>query len=82
MKNAKIKVVRFVRGKRHISVNWLCAGEVHETLIYRHTDGSWHMDPDSAALGEEFVSELRRACDSYRRRKNSPYNNIKVWFAD
>ena len=78
----KIKVTYFNRGKRHIAINWYHAGEKHETLIYKHMDGSWHLDPETAALGEEFVEELRRACDRFERRKNNPYKNIRVWFAD
>jgi hypothetical protein len=75
-------VLSVIRSTRVIRINWRVRSEFHyqTTCLYRHGDGTWHMDPDSAARGPLFASLIRDALASrpeYEPVKESMYRDVR-----
>ena len=76
---AALSVIRY---ERSVQVIWRIRSEFHykTTWLYRHSDGTWHMDPDSAKRGALFASLIRDAIVSHPKQtpvKESMYRDVK-----
>ena len=75
-------VLSVIRSERVIKIIWRVRSEFHyqTTLLYRHSSGTWHMDPDSAARGPLFASLIRDALASrpeHEPVKENMYRDVK-----
>ena len=54
-------VLSVIREERMIQIIWSIRSEFsyHVSCFYCHSDGTWHLDPDSRARGARFESLLR-----------------------
>ena len=82
-----ITVTSFTRAERSITVCWETSRETGCTVIYRHSDGSWHPDPGTAQKGHSFLQELDAALIRFAKGKpkKKAYPKKKkrtVWFAE
>ena len=58
MKSIVVTKIRF--SKHCISVSGIYDGEGFEAMLYRHSDHSWHPDPETREKGERFMEALQR----------------------
>lgn len=82
-----IRVTSFTRAERVLVIEWTDDTGSCTSHFYRHSDGSWHPDPDTLARGKEFLQKLNEACIRYSRKKpaekkcRKKKERIGVWFA-
>lgn len=78
-----MKVLSFTIRKRSIEIVWRADGQKHVTMLYRHSDYSWHPDADSAKLLPKTREELQGAVIALLSRTVSraekPRKRRNVW---
>lgn len=83
------EITKISRGTRAQHIFWTDTGNEFESIIYKHSDGSWHLDPGTVSLGREHLAELYDACVRYRtgrhkraKRKNQKKTQVLTWFSE
>ena len=84
-----MKILSFTMRTRNIEIIWLSGGEKHTTMLYRHSDYTWHPDADTLRLLPKTKEELQRAVIAFLSVRCSPEKKAKkrpaprnVWFAE
>ncbi|MBR3357203.1 MAG: hypothetical protein IKG46_05170 [Solobacterium sp.] len=75
-------VLSVIRSARVIKIRWRVRSEFHyqSTFLYRHSDGTWHMDADSVKRGPLFASLIRDALASrpeHKPVKENMYRDVR-----
>ncbi len=83
-----MRILSFTMRTRNIEIIWLSGGQKHTTMLYRHSDFTWHPDADTAHLEGKTREELQRAVIAFlstrlsakpQKKRRLPRN---VWFAE
>ena len=83
MKSVVVTKIRF--SKHCISISGIYDGEGFEAMLYRHSDHSWHPDPETRKLDPKLVRRLsslvmRSLCQKRKQRRKHRVNDR--WFAE
>ena len=80
-----MKVKKFEIRKKCIVIIWEKDGIEHTTLLYRHSDYTWHPDPDTANLlpvtKEELLVCVMNHLNKLSEKPKSRHKRRTVWFA-
>lgn len=80
MNKIKITDIRF--SPKAITILWRLNGIGYATMLYRHSDYSWHPDPGTRACTPAVQEKLQKAVFAYLAERR-PYKKTRtVWFAE
>ena len=79
-----IKQISFA--KNYIEIHWEHHGAPYITMLYRHSDYSWHPDADTRKLSPRMLEELQRhvwlCLTAKPKEKPKRRKPADTWFAD
>lgn len=87
-----MKIEKIEMSSRSIRILWMYGGTHHESFLYRHSDYSWHLDPDTNKLlpvnkealltaVQEYLAELSSRPKPEPKQKPKKKKKPSVWFA-
>ncbi len=78
-----MNITKIAFRRTHIEVVWNHGGQIRTSLFYRHSDYSWHPDPDTAKLPPAVLEALQQrmfraltARPAEQRRRKRPASVI------
>ena len=85
----KVNEIKF--SKRNIHIVWETAGQKYDSMLYCHSDYSWHWDSATRAMTPKMVADLQnsvmaaiiaKTSGKQKRRGRGDQERIRTWFAD
>ena len=79
----KIRSIRLNRN--NIEIRWDNGGAERTTMLYRHSDYSWHPDADTQQLSPYLKEELQKhvwSALAARSKHHPKKRSADTWFAD
>lgn len=80
-----MKITQIKLNRTNIEIRWNNGGAERITLLYRHSDYSWHLDADTERLTPYLKEELQRhvwAALAARTKQSGRKRPADTWFAD
>ena len=81
----KIRISSLTVSPLCLDISWQSEGRAFRSCLYRHSDFSWHFDPQTASLHPELLGELQKALFRYVRQSGQPERKRRrgdTWFAE
>ncbi len=79
-----IKQIRF--RKKSIEIRWEYHGTEYTSMLYRHSDYSWHPDADTRrmppVMQEELQHQVWLCLSAGQKKKPERKKTANTWFAD
>lgn len=80
-----MKIKKIEMNSRSIRIVWTTENADHESFLYRHSDYSWHLDPDTDRLLPVNKEALQKAVQEYlfgKKKQRVRTKKSDTWFAD